>query len=138
VSERSQPGPPHTAPAGEVDDGEGGHTDPPSQALPVLAGTVRVMPARAPASGLPGERRPVIPTVQAAVVAAGGFVAGAAVVGFVHRRRRREAALVKGRRARRRAAHGSRAAGKTAELVQIVSSRSLLVDVHLLGSPGDR
>jgi hypothetical protein len=74
--------------------------------------------------------------VQAAAVAAGGFVAGAAVVGLVHRRRR--TALAKGRGARRlnRARsprRDSRSANKAGELLQIVGSRSLLVDVHLLG-----
>jgi hypothetical protein len=68
-------------------------------------------------------------------VAAGGFVAGAAVVGLVHRRRRRTA-LAKGRRAGRRLSRGGRdgrSANRAGELLQIVGSRSLLVDVHLLG-----
>jgi hypothetical protein len=82
----------------------------------------------------------MMPAVQAAAVAAGGFVAGAAVLGLVHRRQRR-AALAKGRRARRlgasRPARG-RASGQAVELVQIVGSRSLLLDVHLLGGPSDR
>ncbi len=115
-----------------------GDGEPQPDALPVLAGSLHVMPARSGGSALPDRRRPVIPAVQAAAVAAGGFVAGAAVVGLVHRRRRRAAALVKGGRARRRAVHGRARGGRTAELVQIVSSRSLLVDVHLLGGPGER
>jgi hypothetical protein len=126
----------HTAEA-EVTDGEGERR---SDALPVLAGAARVTPAQAGVpTALPAHRRPVIPAVQAAAVAAGGFVAGAAVVGLVHHRQRRAGALVKGRRAGRRPAHVSgRGAGKTAELVQIVSSRSLLVDVHLLGGADER
>jgi hypothetical protein len=68
-------------------------------------------------------------------VAAGGFVAGAAVVGLVQRHQRRSAALGKGRRARG-LGRGSRVAPSAGELVQIVSSRSLLVDVHLLGPTG--
>jgi hypothetical protein len=76
--------------------------------------------------------------VQAAAVAAGGFVAGAAVVGLVHRRQRRSAALPKGRRPRgdlgRGGAQGRKGA-RAVELIQIVGSRSLLVDVHLLGGP---
>jgi hypothetical protein len=69
-----------------------------------------------------------VPIVQTAAVAAGGFVAGAAVLGLVHRRRARRAALTAvSRRPRGRA----KAMG---EIVEIVASRSLLVDVHLLGS----
>jgi hypothetical protein len=104
-------------------------------ALPVLAEEPTVIASRSGA--LPVEAgRAVVPAVQAAAVAAGGFVAGAAVVGFVHRRRR--TALAKGRRARRlnRARpprRDSRSANKAGELLQIVGSRSLLVDVHLLG-----
>jgi hypothetical protein len=82
----------------------------------------------------------VIPVVQAAAAAAGGFVAGAAVVGLVGRRQRRSRSLAKAgpaaaltRRGRRRgAARGS----VPTEVLQIVSSRKMLVDVHLLGSPG--
>ena len=69
-------------------------------------------------------------------MAAGGFVAGAAVVRLVGRRQRHSPALAKGRRAGRRFGRGGRsraAAGGPSELVQIVGSRSLLVDVHLLG-----
>ena len=104
-------------------------------ALPVLADepTVLASTARAlPAGGGPG--RAVVPAVQAAAVAAGGFVAGAAVVGLVHRRRR-PALAKKGRRARRRNKAGGdgRSVNRAGELLQIVGSRSLLVDVHLLG-----
>ena len=105
-------------------------------ALPVLADEPAVIAS--PARGLPvqaGPGRAVVPAVQAAAVAAGGFVAGAAVVGLVHRRRRRTA-LAKGRRAGRRLSRGGRdgrSANKAGELLQIVGSRSLLVDVHLLG-----
>ncbi len=104
-------------------------------ALPVLADepTVVASPAHTlPAEGGPG--RAVVPAVQAAAVAAGGFVAGAAVVGLVQRRRRRTA-LAKGRRGRRlsRGGRDGRSANRAGELLQIVGSRSLLVDVHLLG-----
>jgi len=105
-------------------------------ALPVLADEPTVIAS--PAGALPaqaGPSRAVVPAVQAAAVAAGGFVAGAAVVGLVHRRRRRSATLAKGRRAGRlsRGGRDSRSANKAGELLQIVGSRSLLVDVHLLG-----
>jgi hypothetical protein len=92
----------------------------------------------APVAGaLPARRAaPVVaPAVQAVAVAAGSFVAGAAAAGLMRRRRNRRDLV----RASRRRALGrgavrrggfSRPAG---ELVQIVGSRSLLVDVHLLG-----
>jgi hypothetical protein len=84
------------------------------------------------------QARAIVPTVQAAAVAATGFVAGAAAAGLVRRRRhRRELVRVGSRRrvlaSRGRSGRGARAGG---ELVQIVGSRSLLVDVHLLGVPG--
>jgi hypothetical protein len=102
-------------------------------ALPVLAQEPTVIASSAGA--LPaqaGSGRVVVLAVQAAAVAAGGFVAGAAVVGLVHRRRR-STTLAKGRGARR-LSRGGRSANRSAgELLQIVGSRSLLVDVHLLG-----
>jgi hypothetical protein len=80
----------------------------------------------------------MIPAVQAAAAAAGGFVAGAAVLGLVHRRRR-ASALSKGRGAKRLSRRGgSRRTGVAGELIEIVGSRSLLVDVHLLGGSGER
>jgi hypothetical protein len=104
-------------------------------ALPVLVDEPAII-ASAPRalSADAGLGRAVVPAVQAAVVAAGGFVAGAAVVGLVNRRRRRTA-LAKGRRTGRlsRGGRDSRSANKAGELLQIVGSRSLLVDVHLLG-----
>jgi hypothetical protein len=85
------------------------------------------------------DTRTVVPAVQAAAVAAGSFVAGAAMVGLAHRRQRRRE-LVRagarrglGRGGGRRGASGGRGSRGMGELVQIVGSRSLLVDVHLLG-----
>lgn len=128
MSEPSQPAP---APAVEAQDE---HAD----ALPVIAGQARVLDAR-PAGATPVARSAgAMPAVHAAAVAAGGFVAGAAVVGLVHRRHRRSARLAAGRRGRRGLTRGDRATGMASELVQIVGSRSLLVDVHLLGGSGDR
>jgi hypothetical protein len=102
-------------------------------ALPVLAHEASVLGERA--RGGEVTRTGAIPAVQAAAVAAGGFVAGAAVVGLVTRRRSRAAPLAAKRRRRslRRRSAGDGVAG---ELVQIVGSRSLLVDVHLLGNRG--
>jgi hypothetical protein len=72
------------------------------------------------------------PAVQAAALAAGGFVAGAAVVGLARRRHGGGAprAVARDRRDRR----GRRGRPGAGELLQIVGSRSLLVDVHLLDS----
>jgi hypothetical protein len=104
--------------------------------IPVLADEPRIVRAGADA-GSELERRHVgvvIPAVQAAAMAAGGFVAGAAVVGLVHRRQRRALASAKsGRGAGKLGRGGARRSGRAGELVQIVGSRSLLVDVHLLG-----
>jgi hypothetical protein len=110
-------------------------------ALPVLANAPHALhTAAADAAALPDARRAgiVIPAVQAVAVAAGGFVAGAAVVGLVHRRQQRSLTPGKGRRAGRGVGQGSRGAARAVELVQIVGSRSLLVDVHLLGGSGER
>jgi hypothetical protein len=113
-------------------------------ALPVLADEPTVVRAGSSGQGLARGWRSAgasVPVVQAAAVAAGGFVAGAAVVGLVHRRRR--PALTQGGRAgrrlnRARPRRDRRSASRAGELLQIVGSRSLLVDVHLLGSAGDR
>ncbi|HUA75385.1 MAG TPA: hypothetical protein VL988_11555 [Solirubrobacteraceae bacterium] len=101
-------------------------------ALPVLAGEARVIDTRAVPRGDVQKREATMPAVQAAAVAAGGFVAGAAVVGLVTRRQR-AGALARGRGSGRRLARGRRRSSGSGELVQIVGSRSLLLDVHLLG-----
>jgi hypothetical protein len=87
---------------------------------------VVVLPGESGALEPVGATRAMVPVAQVAAVAAGGFVAGAAVVGLVSRRRSRPAKRIS---ARRRGKEISRAG----ELLQIVGSRSLLVDVHLLG-----
>ena len=112
-------------------------------ALPVLVDEPHVLRVRDVGDALsPRPPGAVMPAVQAAAVAAGGFVAGAAVVGLVRRRRHRSNVLGKGARtgrlARRNRASAQRGNGRAAELVQIVGSRSFLVDVHLLGGSGDR
>jgi hypothetical protein len=131
MSASTEPDPPEDPPAPGANGG-GEEID----ALPVLAEEATVLDGGHFAGALAGERRStvMIPAVQAAAVAAGGFVAGAAVVGLVHRRQR-HAALSKGRRSGRELGRRRRA-GRAGELVQIVGSRSLLVDVHLLGGSG--
>ena len=110
-------------------------------ALPVLSPEPHAISAHAGAGALAEEWRVagmVIPAVQAAAVAAGGFVAGAAVVGLVHRRQRRSGALSSTRRGARASTRRSgRGGNKASDLVQIVGSRSFLVDVHLLGGSGE-
>ncbi len=121
-------------PAGTVSNGDTEEID----ALPVLADESRLVHPYALPAAPPAYRRSVgvaLPAVQAVAVAAGGFVAGVAVVGLVHRRQRNASAPAQARRGGRGARRGSRSkrgASKAGELVQIVSSRSLLVDVHLL------
>ncbi len=108
--------------------------------LPVLAEDLRITRAAPEVEVLPGERRSANVVIPAAA-AAGGFVAGAAVIGLVGRRHRRSAGLAKRRRARALGRRGRRLRGSSgpAELLQIVGSRSLLLDVHLLGgSSSDR
>jgi len=114
--------------------------EPESDSLPVLADAATVLPAvpgRTQLSTGRGAAIVAIPAVQAAAVAAGGFVAGAAVVGLAQRRSRKSAAVVGAGRSRRLLGRRGKdaSAGKAAELLQIVGSRSLLVDVHLLGAP---
>jgi hypothetical protein len=94
---------------------------------------------------VPAPSRPIVsaltPAVRTVAVAAGGFVAGAAVVGLLHQRGRRGSASLKRDRSGRGPSRGGRRgreASRAAELVQIVGTRSLLVDVHLLGGREDR
>jgi len=137
VSQSVQPSPSEPqeqgAAAGEAEEVDG---------VPVLPRETGLVRARRLARGGARERSlgrqggVAIPAVQAAAVAAGGFVAGAAVIGLVHRRQRNSPALAGGGRAARALARGgARKSGGAAELVQIVGSRTLLVDVHLLGIP---
>ena len=99
-------------------------------ALPVLAPEATVVDD--PFVGELSRPSGSLPAVQTAAVAAGGFVAGAAVVGLVARRQRRAATLAT-RQPRRLLGRRRKSAPSGGELVQIVGSRSLLVDVHLLG-----
>lgn len=99
--------------------------------LPVLADepSEGMFPAPAPR----GAIGPLAGPAQTAVAAAGGFVAGAAVLGLVHRRKSKRLALAGASSSRRIGRGGKRS--KSAGELAIVGSRSLLVDVHLLGTP---
>jgi hypothetical protein len=104
-----------------------------TDALPVLASETAVLGVRRVEVIEPRASQSLaLPVVQAAAAAAGGFVAGAAVVGLAHRRARRAAVGKRGRGARA-LPRGGRAQARGGELVQIVGSRSFLLDVHLLG-----
>ena len=127
---RAQAPPPATGDTEEID------------ALPVLAEEAEVLRAY-PLKSTPAtywrSTSAAIPAVQAAAAAVGGFVAGAAVVRLAGRRHRNASPLSLSRRGRgsARGSRDKRASSKATELVQIVGSRSLLVDVHLLGGRGD-
>jgi hypothetical protein len=74
----------------------------------------------------------IAPAVQVVAAAAGGFMVAAALAGVFKRRRR--PTVPRSRRLPGRAARlTGRAGGRTSELVRIVGTRSVLVDVHLLG-----
>jgi hypothetical protein len=83
-------------------------------ALPIVA-DVRVIEPERPAGAL-------APAAQAAAVAGASFVAGVATVAAIKHARSRPMS----RRQRRKAAR------RGAQLVEVVSTRSFLVDVHLL------
>jgi hypothetical protein len=86
------------------------------QGVPVLA-EVRAVQSHPPVS---------LPAVQAAAMAATGFVAGAATLALVRRHSARKLARARARGPRR-----------ALEALPIVGSRSFLVDVHLIGKPGE-
>jgi hypothetical protein len=71
-----------------------------------------------------------------AAAAAGGFVAGAAMLGLVHRRHSKRLALASARPARRLGRAGKKRSKSVGELMEVVATRTLLVDVHLLGPVG--
>jgi hypothetical protein len=105
-------------------------------AFPVLTPRPTAAPARPSSGVLARSGVAVIPAVQAAAVAAGGFVAGAAVVGLVQRRQRQAPAIAKARRSGRALGRGGRSPAASGEVLQVLSSRTMLVDVHLLGGTG--
>ena len=82
----------------------------------VKANDVRVIEPQRPAGAL-------APAAQAAAVAGASFVAGVATVAAIKHARNRPPIS---RRQRRKAAK------RGAQLVEVVSTRSFLVDVHLL------
>jgi hypothetical protein len=126
----------HDSDGRETLSGNGARPLAPGQ-LPVLARDAPPVPDVRELPASPERRSPglVVPAVQAAAAAAGGFLAGAALIGLLQRRRRRTVAALKPRRVQRRARGGARGRrpARVEELVQIVGTRSLLVDVHLLG-----
>jgi hypothetical protein len=77
---------------------------------------------------------PLVSPARTVVVAAGGFVAGATVFGLARRRHGKRVALASARSARRPGRSGKRPKS-VGEMVEVVATRTLLVDIHLLGSP---
>jgi hypothetical protein len=105
----------HIVDADVVDDLEGPvAAEETIEGVPVLA-EVRAVQSYSPVS---------LPAVQAAAVAATGFVAGAATLALVRRRTARKLARSRGPR-------------RALDALPIVGSRSFLVDVHLIGKPGE-
>ncbi|MDO8186166.1 hypothetical protein Q5424_22040 [Conexibacter sp. JD483] len=85
--------------------------------------TVDAVPVVDEVRALERVRPRQLPAVRAAAVAATGFVAGAAtVVAISHRARKRGGLKLGGRRR-----------GKGADALPIVATRSVLLDIHLLG-----
>jgi hypothetical protein len=96
-----------------IEDSEGGEEV--VDATPVVVDVRPIEPVSPAALG----------AVQAAAAAATGFVAGAATIALIRRRATRKLA---------RANAGSR---RAADGISIVGTRSFLVDVHLVGRPGE-
>jgi hypothetical protein len=86
--------------------------------------TVEGMPVLAEVRAIAPHAPVPLPAVQAAAVAATGFVAGAATLALVRRHTARK--LARSRQPRR-----------ALDALPIVGSRSFLVDVHLIGKPGE-
>jgi hypothetical protein len=108
-----------------------GAAPPPGAAL-LPAPSAQLVQARRLPAGVPSWLlAPAAPLVRVAAAAGGGFLAGMALMGIVHRRRRRNA-LAAARR-RRRPLSRAQGAKRGAEVVHVVGSRSVLVDLHLLG-----
>jgi len=107
----------------------------PNGMLPLAPDEGEIVEARPSGAALESRRSAAaLPAVQAAAAAAGGFVAGAAVVGLVGRHHRRRA--LNGSSPTGRSLLGRRRSPTAADRLQIVGSRSLLLDVHLLGGSG--
>lgn len=106
--------------------------------LPVLGEEPAPAPVERPSASSRALALRFAAPVQATAAAVGGFLAGIAVVGILSRRngRRRGVALLRRPKARTRRTQ-RRSHGVAGDLVQVVASRSLLVDVHLLGSSRD-
>jgi hypothetical protein len=86
--------------------------------------TVEGVPVLAEVRAIQPHSAVSLPAVQAAAVAATGFVAGAATLALVRRHTARKLARSRGPR-------------RALEALPIIGSRSFLVDVHLIGKPGE-
>lgn len=97
-------------------------------AVAVRAGRGEELPALAGAGPL-GRPAAVLPAAQAAAVVATGFVAGAAAASLVRRRSARKLS-----RSRADPLRGPR---RQTDRLSVLSTRTYLVQVHVLGRPGD-
>ncbi len=102
--------------------------------VPVISEEDLTPAAQAPRTLERRREGAMLPAAAAAAVAAGGFVAGAAVLGIMHRRSARRPALAKGSGAAGRSL-GRRRREPAPQMLQVLSTRSLLVDIHVLGPP---
>lgn len=103
------------------------HADLPAE--PVVEGTeetVDGLPVLAEVRAIEPASRATLPAVQAAAAAATGFVAGAATLALVRRHSTRKLARTQ-----------RKAPKRPVDMLPIVGSRTFLVDVHLIGKPGD-
>ena len=98
-------------------------------AEPVVDGaeeTVEGLPVLADVRAIEQTSRATLPAVQAAAAAATGFVAGAATIALVRRHSTRKLARTQRKGPKR-----------PMDMLPIVGSRTFLVDVHLIGKPGE-
>ena len=111
-------------PAGERPEDEHPQVEP--ELASELEEVVDGLPVLAEVRTLPATPATTLPAVQAAAVAATGFVAGAATVALLRRHSTRKA-VRRSRSSPRRAV----------DMLPVVGSRTFLVDVHLIGKPGE-
>ncbi len=85
--------------------------------------TVDGLPVLAEVRTIERASSAALPAVQAAAAAATGFVAGAATLALVKRHSARKLARAQPRR--------------PVDMLPVLGSRTFLVDVHLIGKPGE-
>lgn len=100
------------------------HQQPPHDPQPAeREETVEAVPVVSDVRTLEPARAAQLPAVKAAAVAVTGFVAGAATVVAINHRARRRPGRIGARRRR----------GRDGEVLSVLGTRSVLLDIHLLG-----